>query len=156
MARIQCATKVWVKGSFAVQLHDLDTASSTTGDFALNMDPGETTGIAITRESHNGKSRTIVGAYEHQHRNKDMHHKLDNRPSYRRNRRCRLRRRPARFNNRANACTEGRLPPSVRSPVDDTEAIVQTMRGLYPHQAHQGGVPTLRHPVDAESRHQGR
>ena len=126
------ATTVWVKGIFAVQLNDLDAATSSTSDFALNMDPGETTGIAITRESDNGECRTIVGAYEHQHRNKEIHHKLDDRRSYRRNRRCRLRRRPARFNNRANARTEGRLPPSVRSLVDDTEAIVQAMLRLYP------------------------
>ena len=126
------ATKVWVKGIFAVQLHNLDAASTTTGNFALNIDPGETTGIAITRESPDGKCRNVVGAYEHQHRNKQIHHKLDDRHSYRRNRRCRLRRRPARFNNRANAHTKGRLPPSVRSLVNDTEAIVQTMLRLYP------------------------
>ena len=126
------AHKVWIKGIFAVQLNDLEAANATTGNFALNLDPGETSGIAITRESPDGQHRTIVGAHEHQHRNRDIHHKLDERRSYRRNRRCRLRRRPARFNNRANARSEGRLAPSIRSLVDDTEDIVQTMLQLYP------------------------
>ena len=128
------AHKVWVKGIFVVQLNDLDAATAITGDFALNMDPGETTGIAITRESPDGQCRTIVGAYEHQHRNKEIHHNLDSRRDCRRARRSRLRRRTARFNNRANARTEGRLPPSIRNLVEDTDAIVQTMLQLYPIQ----------------------
>ena len=66
------ATKVWVKGIFAVQIHDRAAATSTKGNFAFNMDPGETSGIAITRKSHDGEHRTIVGAYEHQHRNADV------------------------------------------------------------------------------------
>ena len=45
------AHKVWVKGIFAVQLNDLEAATAITGSFALNLDPGETTGVAITRES---------------------------------------------------------------------------------------------------------
>ena len=126
------ATKVWVKGIFAVQLNDLDATTAITGNFAFNIDPGETSGIAITRESHDGEHRTIVGAYEHQHRNKELHRELNSRRDCRRNRRSRLRRRPARFSNRANARIEGRLPPSIRSLVDDTEAILQTMRRLYP------------------------
>ena len=126
------ATKVWIKGIFAVQLHDLNADTAITGNFALNMDPGHTTGTAITRESPDGQCRTIVGAYEHQHRNKEIHHNLDSRRDCRRTRRSRLRRRPARFNNRANARTKGRLPPSIQSLVDDTEAIVLTMCRLYP------------------------
>lgn len=34
------ATKVWIKGNFAVQLHDLDTANTTVGEFALNVNTG--------------------------------------------------------------------------------------------------------------------
>ena len=126
------ATKVWVKGIFAVQIHDRDAATSTKGNFAFNMDPGETSGIAITRESQDGEHRTIVGAYEHQHRNRDIHRNLNDRRDCRRNRRSRLRRRPARFNNRANNSAEGWLPPSVKNLVDDTEVLVQTMLRLYP------------------------
>ena len=126
------ATKVWIKGIFAVQLHDLNAATAITGEFALNLDPGHTTGIAITRESPDGQCRTVVGAYEHQHRNKEIHRNLEQRSEHRRTSRGRLRRRPARFNNRANARTKGRLPPSIQSLVDDTEAIVLTMRRLYP------------------------
>ena len=126
------ATKVWIKGIFAVQLHDRSAAHANTGHFAFNMDPGETTGIAITRESPDGQHRTIVGAYEHQHRNREIHRNLNDRRDCRRNRRSRLRCRPARFNNRANTRSEGRLAPSIRSLVDDTEAIVQTTRRLYP------------------------
>ena len=126
------AHKVWVKGIFAVRLNDLDAADDITGNFAFNMDPGEASGITITRESPDGKCRTIVGAYEHQHRNHEIHHNLDDRRQHRRNRRSRLRRRPARFSNRANAHIEGRLPPSIRSLVDDADAIVQTICRLYP------------------------
>ena len=126
------ATKVWIKGIFAVQLHDLDAATAITGGFAFNMDPGETTGIAITRESPDGQHRTIVGAYEHQHRNKDIHRNLNDRRDCRRNRRCRLRRRPARFDNRANNSAEGWLPPSTASLVNDADTIVRTMLQLYP------------------------
>ena len=121
------ATKVWIKGIFAVQLHDLNADTTVTGDFALNMDPGHTTGIAITRESPEGQCRTVVGAYEHQHRNKEIHRNLEQRSEHRRTRRGRLRRRPARFNNRANARTKGRLPPSIQNLVDDTEASMLTM-----------------------------
>ena len=126
------AHKVWVKGIFAVQLHDLDADSVVTGNFALNLDPGETTGIAITRESTDGKYRTIVGSYEHQHRNNDIHHKMDDRRDHRRTRRSRLRRRQQRSDNRANARTAGRLPPSIQSIPDDAEALMQTTLRLYP------------------------
>ena len=123
---------MWIKGIFAVQFTDVDAVHAITGDLALNMDPGETTGIAITRDSHDDAQRTIVGAYEYQHRNRDIHRNLESRREKRRNRRGRLRRLPARFNNRANNRSEGWLPPSVRALVEDTQAIVQTMYRLYP------------------------
>ena len=126
------ATKVWNKGMFAVQLHDLDAPVASLPPMALNLDPGRTTGIAVTRENANGKRRAIVGAYDHQHRNQEIRDGLSDRSRQRRNRRSRLRRRPARFNNRANARTDGRLPPSVQSIIDDMAAIVDTMRKLYP------------------------
>ena len=128
----QGATKVCVKGILAVQLHHRNPASANAGQFAFNMDPGETTGIAITRESPDGQHRTIAGAYEHQHRNKDIHRNLNDRRDCRRNRRCRLRRRPARFDNRANNSAEGWLPPSTASLVNDADTIVRTMLQPYP------------------------
>ena len=42
------ATKVWVKGIFAVQIRDRNAAYANTGQFAFNLDTGETTSIAIT------------------------------------------------------------------------------------------------------------
>ena len=126
------AHKVWIKGIFAVQVHDRNTTNSTTDNFAFNMDPGEATGIAITRESPDGKRHTIVGAYEHQHRNRDIHSNLNDKRDCRRNRRSRLRHRPARFNNPANNSAEGWLPPSTASLVYDADTIVQTMCRLYP------------------------
>ena len=126
------ATKVWIKHIFAVQLHDLEAATAAVPHTALNLDPGKTDGIAVTRESPDGKHRTIVGAYEHQHRNQEISQNITERRSHRRNRRSKLRRRPARFDNRANARTEGRLPPSILSIADDTTEIVATMRRLYP------------------------
>ena len=124
------ATKIWIKGTFAVQLHDLDADNCQIGNFALNLDPGQTTGVAVTRESPDGKHRTIVGAYDRQHRNREIHHGLDQRRDCRRNRRDRLRRRPTRFNNRKKP--DGWLPPSLQSIVDDFQVITRTMRRLYP------------------------
>ena len=126
------ATKVWTKGIFAVQLHDLDAAHATTGNFALNINTGETSGIAITRESQDGKHRTIVGAYEHQHRNSEIHRELDDRRDKRKHRRSRVRHRPARFDNRTKSRQEGWLSPSTRSLADDHHALQETMLSLYP------------------------
>ena len=126
------ATKVRIKGIFAVQLGDHDAAHATTGDFALNITPGETSEIAITRESQDGKRRTIVGAYEHQHRNAEIHRNLDDRREKRRNRRGRVRHRPARFDHRTHSKKEGWLPPSTQSLADDHRVIQQTMQSLYP------------------------
>ena len=126
------ATKVWIKGIFAVQLGDLDTAQATTGHFALNITPSETSGIVITREADGGKHRTLVGAYEHQHRNGEIHRNLDDRREKRRNRRGRIRHRPARFDNRTHSKPEGWLPPSTQSLADDHQSILQTMQQLYP------------------------
>lgn len=137
-SRVRCwlesgrATKVWIKDIFAVQLHDLDADDATVPPTALNLDPGETTGVAITRETSDHQCRAIVGAYEHQHRNREIRNQLTDRSRYRRTRRGRLRRRPARFHNRANAHTKGKLPPSIQSIVDDVAHIVATMRRLYP------------------------
>ncbi len=126
------ASKVWIKGIFAVQLHDVDAADAAVPPTGLGFDPGKTTGIAVTRESDDEKVRAIVGAYEHEHRNQEIRNGLSDRSGQRRNRRSRLRRRPARYNNRANVRTEGHLPPSIQSIVDDMAAIVDTMLRLYP------------------------
>ena len=126
------ATKVWHQGIFAVQLQDLDAADAVVPPMGLNLDPGNTTGTAVTRENHDGSERNIVGGYEHQHRNRKIRDALSDRSVHRRNRRSRLRRRPARFLNRANAHTKGKLTPSVQSIVDDVVNIVATMQSLYP------------------------
>ena len=126
------ATKVWIKGIFAVQLGDRDVAGSTVGHFALNVTPGETSGIVITREAGGGKHRTVVGAYEHQHRNGEIHRNLDDRRDKRRNRRGRIRHRPARFDHRTHSKKEGWLPPSTKSLADDHHALQETMLSLYP------------------------
>ena len=96
------------------------------------MDPGETSGTAITLESQDGAQRTVVGAYEHHHRNRQIHSNLRSRSQKRRNQRGNLRRRPARFDNRANNRAEGWLPPSLSNLVEDTRTIVRTMCQLYP------------------------
>ena len=124
------ATKVRVKGIFAVQLHNVDATNAVTQPMVLNLDPGRTSGIAITRESNDGLTRAVVGTYEHQHRNREIKKSLSDRRKERRNRRGRLRSRPARFNNRANAREEGRLPPSLRNTVEDYDHITDTMQKL--------------------------
>ena len=126
------ASKVWTKGIFAVQLHDLDANAATLPPTALGIDPGKVTGVAITRESPDGKRRAIIGAYEHQHRNQEIKQGISDRSNHRRNRRSRKRRRPQRSDNRANARTEGHLPPSIQSIVDDFKALADTMLSLYP------------------------
>ena len=123
------ASKVWTKGIFAVQLHDLNTNVS---NFALNINTGETSGITITRETDKGKHRTIVGAYEHHHRNREIKANLNRRRENRRTRRSRLRHRPARFHNRTHSKPKGWLPPSSKSLVEDHYHIQQTMQSLYP------------------------
>ena len=126
------ATKTRINGIFAVQLENVDASECQSGHIALNVDPGQVSGIAITLESEQGKNRTIVGAYEHRHRNRDIKRSLDKRRMSRRRRRSRLRHRPARFNNRANSRAKGRLAPSVQSLAQDIAAIAQTMLLLYP------------------------
>ena len=99
---------------------------------ALGLDIGKTTGISITRESEDGSSRKIVGAYEHIHRNNEIKKRLADRSDMRRNRRGRLHRRPQRSKNRANAMAKGRISPSLRNLIEDYTHITQTMRKLYP------------------------
>ena len=55
------ASRVWIKGIFAVQLQDVDAAESETQPLGLNLDPGRTTGVAITRESQDGWSEKSSG-----------------------------------------------------------------------------------------------
>ena len=126
------AQKVWIKGIFAVQLNDLDASQAVVPPTAFNYKPSLTAGAAITAEPIDGKERRVIGAYEHAHRNRDISKRLRDRRDQRRARRYRLRYRPARFSNRANARTEGRLPPSIKSIVDDAVALLDTMRQLYP------------------------
>ena len=126
------ANKVWLQGIFAVQLHDLDADNAALPPMALNLNPGETAGIAITRESSDHRRRDVVGGYEHRHRNREITREITDRRRCRRTRRGRLRHRPARFHNRANSRTKGKLPPSVQSIVDDIAQLVDTMRRLYP------------------------
>ena len=125
-------SKVWIENIFAVQLHDVDAANAITQPMALGLDIGKTTGIAITRETDDGSSREIVGAYEHIHRNNQIKKRLADRSDYRSGRRGRLRQRPQRSKNRANALAKGRIPPSLRNLIDDYTYITDTFRKLYP------------------------
>ena len=120
------AKKVWVKGIFTIQMLDLDSEDCETGDFALGIDPGLVTGIAITRE--NGKNRTVVGKYELHHRNREIKRNLQKRAMYRRTRRSRLRYRPTRYHNRKKSG----LTPSLRSIVEDHRALLELILSLYP------------------------
>ena len=128
------ASKVWSDNIFAVQLHDIDAANANaiTQPMTLGLDIGKTTGISITRESEDGSSREIVGAYEHIHRNNEIRDRLADRRDYRKGRRHRLRRRPQRSKNRANALAKGRISPSLRNLIEDYHHITDTMCKLYP------------------------
>ena len=83
----------------------------------LMIDPGKSlTGLAIVRDDEQ-PNRTILFCATLQHRN-DVRKRLNQRASFRRTRRGRLRFRKPRFSNRRRSA--GWLPPSLRSRLDNT------------------------------------
>ena len=77
------------------------------------VDPGaEHTGIAVYRQNGRGQ-RTVLLTMQIEHRGRDVRQRNRQRSGYRRGRRCRLWRRPARFLNRKRA--PGWLSPSLLS-----------------------------------------
>ena len=124
------AVKVWRNQNFAIRLLDTAVEDCTTPDMAVNIDPGyRSTGIAIVIVKP-GNSVQVVGGCELRHRGKHIVARMLARRSYRRNRRSRLRRRPARFNNRRRA--KNWLPPSLESTLTNILTTVRHLMAVYP------------------------
>ena len=93
----------------------------------LMIDPGKSvTGLAIVRDDEQ-QNRTILFCATLRHRN-DVKKRLTQRASFRRTRRGRLRFRKPRFSNRRRPAD--RLPPSLRSRLDNTLTWIYRLTGL--------------------------
>ena len=123
------AKKVWVQGHFAVQLTE-NLNDSSTPEMSINIDPGaKVTGIAVVIHNETNKA-TAVASFELHHRGHIVSQRMQARKAHRRSRRSRLRRRPARFNNRTRK--EGWMPPSMQSRLSNVTTTVRHLRGLFP------------------------
>ena len=124
------AIKVWKHGHFAVQLTDVDADNCVTPEISVNTNPGDrTSGMAVMLNTPGGTAK-VVGAYEVKHRGQTITQRMTARRSHRTNRRGRIRRRPARFNNRTRK--PDWLPPSMRSRLANLTTTVRHLRELFP------------------------
>ena len=123
------ARHVWRKGHFAVQLTS-PASGDAVPDISLNIDPGyRTTGLAVVINRPDGTNEVLQG-YELHHRTAGIVMRMLSRRVYRRSRRSRLRRRPARFDNRTRP--DGWLPPSMRSALASFLTTVDRLRRVFP------------------------
>lgn len=119
-----------IRGIFGIRLLDRTRAECEVQDPALRTDPGSiTTGIAVTNDDDDDQ-RTVLAAVEIKHRAGIIKATMTQRRQHRRNRRCRLRYRAPRFDNRKRK--PGTLPPSVDSLRVDTMRVVKTLLKMYP------------------------
>ena len=124
------ATKVWRGGHFAVQRHDLDSAECEVPAVSLRIDPGyRNTGMVVAISLPDGSVQVVAG-YVVQHRTNRIVESMTQRSVMRRGRRGRLRRRPARFDNRTRPADW--LAPSMRSCVSNIATTVKRLVVLYP------------------------
>ncbi|MCI0339331.1 MAG: RNA-guided endonuclease IscB [Acidobacteria bacterium] len=100
----------------------------TIPDLKIKIDPGsKTTGVAVV----NQQTGEVIFAAEIHHRGQAIKASLDSRRSLRRGRRQRKTRyRKPRSDNRAR--TEGSLPPSLESRVENVYSITRRLRRVYP------------------------
>ena len=79
------------RGIFGIRLLDRTRAESQVQDVSINIDPGsQTTGIAVVTDD-GGDKRTVLGAYEINHRAFALKATMTRRCNFRCTRRCRLR-----------------------------------------------------------------
>ena len=124
------AVKVWKNGQFSVQLADTEADKCITPEMSVNVDPGDrTTGMAVMLNGADSRAK-VVKACEVKHRGHTISQRMKTRSSHRRNRRGRLRRRPARFNNRTRKADW--LPPSMESRLANITTTVRHLTGLFP------------------------
>ena len=123
------AVRRWKHGRFAVQLLNRSADQSVTPEMALGIDPGaRNTGMTVTVQNQEGSK--VVAALEIQHRGHRISSAMSTRRTLRRNRRGRLRRRPAKFDNRTRK--QGWLPPSLGSIQANILTNVKHLRELFP------------------------
>jgi hypothetical protein len=90
-------------------------------DVVVGIDKGSSvTGISCV-----GNGEVLLAAEIHHRR--DVKEKLDTRRVHRRSRRNRMWYRPPRFANRASSKRSGRLPPSIRTNVDEVIRVVRQL-----------------------------
>ena len=124
------AVRVWKNGQFAVQLADTEADNCITPDMSVNVNPGNrTTGVAVTLNAPDGTAK-VVKACEVKHRGQAISQRMKARSSHRKNRRGRLRRRPARFDNRTRKADW--LPPSMESKLANITTTARHLTGLFP------------------------
>ena len=128
------ATRMWVKGSFAIRMTDRTRAESNVPEMTRGITPGSrTTGFAVTQdqETQEGQhSRRVVHAMELELIGHPISMKLTRRAAFRRTRRSRLRYRKPRFDHRTKP--KGWLPPSIQHNRDRISSWARTLTQLYP------------------------
>ena len=124
------AVREWRHGRFAVRLLNPVPEQQEPQDITVNLDPGrKTTGITVVLNRPDGATQ-VIAAYELHHRGQAISMRMKARSSSRRNRRSQIRRRPARFNNRARK--PGLLPPSLESIRANILTNVRHLTELFP------------------------
>ena len=124
------AVRVWKNGHFAVQLSDTEADNCITPDMSVNVNPGDRiTGMAVTLNAPDGTAK-VVKACEVKHRGQAISQRMKARSSHRRDRRGRLRRRPARSDNRTRG--PDWLPPSMESRLANITTTAGHLTKLFP------------------------
>ena len=123
------AVRCWKHGRFAVQLVNHQADDCTVPEMNLGIDPGtRKTGMAVTLQTQDGSK--VVAAVEIHHRGSQVTQAMTKRSSLRNNRRGRLRRRPARFDNRTRKPSW--LQPTLASIQANILTNVKHLRDLFP------------------------
>ncbi len=113
------AARVIARSPFTIQL--AWQCEGQTQDVVVGIDKGSNvTGISCVG---NGK---VLLAVEVHHR-RDVKEKLDTRRAHRKSRRARKWYRPLRFANRASSKRSGRLPPSIKTNVEEVIRVVRQL-----------------------------
>ena len=124
------AVRVWKNGHFAVQLADTEADNCVTPEMSINVNPGDrTTGMTVTLNTPDGTAE-VVRACEVKHRGHTISERMKARRSHRKDRRGRLRRRPARFNNRTRS--PNWLSPSMKSRLANITTTAGHLTQLFP------------------------
>ncbi len=123
------AVKCWKHGRFAVRLKSLKVENCHAPDLTLNINPG-TRRTGMTVMLRNQEETRVIAACELRHRGVNISQAMASRRTHRKNRRGRLRRRPARFDNRTRK--PDWLPPSMESLRANILTNAKHLMALFP------------------------